>query len=313
MKSEKDLIRSKYENAYPNLFQNMTDSLDNESMAYGDYLNKNTKYKQGSKPELVSKMWDVDGLSIEYNKYINDINNCRDQIENSKHSVLACNNLQQADVAFNKIYSGYQNFLAKWKNETSISSNKWIAHFDKLLLGQQPVLPPVQNVIPQQIAPQNEDVKKKMKELEEKLQQDAFLINSLKDQNTSLKDQNTSLKDQLKMSQDTNIVLTNTINDKNIVIGEQKGTINDQKDTINDLREDKKDLKEKVTVQKVEIDHLKEDLSVQVEKVQEFTDKYHNISDKYVGLKNHFNELVVKHHVFDGTYEPPIELAGDND
>ena len=93
MKSEKDLIRSKYENAYPNLFQNMTDSLDNESMAYGDYLNKNTKYKQGSKPELVSKMWDVDGLSIEYNKYINDINNCRDQIENSKHSVLACNNL----------------------------------------------------------------------------------------------------------------------------------------------------------------------------------------------------------------------------
>ena len=58
-------------------------------------------------------MWDVDGLSIEYNKYINDINNCRDQIENSKHSVLACNNLQQADVAFNKIYSGYQNFLAK--------------------------------------------------------------------------------------------------------------------------------------------------------------------------------------------------------
>ena len=43
MKSEKDLIRSKYENSYPNLFQNMTDSLDNESMAYGDYLNKNTK------------------------------------------------------------------------------------------------------------------------------------------------------------------------------------------------------------------------------------------------------------------------------
>ena len=71
MKSEKDLIRSKYENAYPNLFQNMTDSLDNESMAYGDYLNKNTKYKQGSTPQLVSKMWDVDGLSIEYNKYVN--------------------------------------------------------------------------------------------------------------------------------------------------------------------------------------------------------------------------------------------------
>jgi len=285
MKSEKELIRSKYENACPNLFQNMTDSLDNESMAYGDYLNKDTKYKQGSTQQLVSKMWDVDGLSIEYNKYINDINNCRNQIENSKHSVLACNNLQQADVTFNKIYSGYQNFLAKWKNETSISSNKWIAHFDKLLLGQQPVLPPVQNVIPQQIAPQNEDVKKKMKELEEKLQQDALLINSL--------------KDQLKTSQETVI---------------------DQKIVIGDLREDKKDLKEELTKQKivvseqkVEIDHLKEDLSLQVEKVQEVTDKYQHVSDKYIGLKTHFNELVTKHHVFDGTYEPPIELVGDNE
>jgi hypothetical protein len=293
MKSEKELIRSKYENAYPNLFQNMTDSLDNESMAYGDYLNKNTKYKQGSKPELVSKMWDVDGLSMEYNKYINDINNCRDQIENSKHSVLACNNLQQADVTFNKIYSGYQNFLAKWKNETSISSNKWIAHFDKLLLGQQPVLPPVQNVIPQQIAPQNnEDLLKKIKEFEEVLKQTLL--------------ENTSLKNQLKMSQDTNVVLTNTI-------GEQK-------ETIKDLRDDKKDLKEELqkqkivsSEQKVEIDHLKEDLSLQVEKVQEVTDKYHHVSDKYIGLKNHFNELVVKHHVFDDAYEPPIELAGDND
>jgi hypothetical protein len=278
MKSEKDLIRSKYENAYPNLFQNMTDSLDNESMAYGDYLNKNTKYKQGSTPQLVSKMWDVDGLSIEYNKYINDINNCRDQIENSKYTVLACSNLQQADVAFNKIYSGYQNFLAKWKTETSISSNKWIGHFDKLLIGQQ-VIQPVQNVIPQQIVPQNnEDLLKKIKEFE---------------------DQNRFLKDQLKMSQDT-------INDKNIVIS-------DQKETINDLRDHKNILNEKVNIQKVEIDHLKENFSLQVEKVQEFTDKYHHVSDKYIGLKNHFNELVVKHHVFDGTYEPPIELAGDND
>lgn len=285
MKSEKDLIRSKYENAYPNLFQNMTDSLDNESMAYGDYLNKNTKYKQGSTPQLVSKMWDIDGLSVEYNKYINDINNCRDQIENSKYTVLACNNLQQADVAFNKIYSGYQNFLAKWKNETSISSNKWIGHFDKLLIGQQAVQL-VQNIIPQQIVPQNnEDLLKKIKEFEEVLKQALF-------ENTSLKDQNSSLKDQLKTSQDT---------------------VNDQKIVIGDLREDKKDLKEKVNVQKVEIDHLKEDLSVQIEKVQEFTDKYHNVSDKYVGLKTHFNELVIKHHVFDGTYEPPIELAGDND
>jgi len=278
MKSEKDLIKSKYENAYPNLFQNMTDSLDNESMAYGEYLNKNTKYKQGSTPQLVSKMWDVDGLSIEYNKYINDINNCRDQIENSKYTVLACSNLQQADVAFNKIYSGYQNFLAKWKNETSISSNKWIGHFDKLLIGQQ-VIQPVQNVIPQQIVPQNnEDLLKKIKEFE---------------------DQNRFLKDQLKMSQDT-------INDKNIVIS-------DQKETINDLRDHKNILNEKVNIQKVEIDHLKENLSLQVEKVQEITDKYHDITDKYIGLKTHFNELVVKHHVFDDTYEPPIELAGDND
>ena len=285
MKSEKDLIKTKYENAYPNLFQNMTDSLDNESMAYGDYLNKNTKYKQGSTPQLVSKMWNVDGLSIEYNKYINDINNCRDQIENSKYTVLACNNLQQADVAFNKIYSGYQNFLAKWKNETSISSNKWIGHFDKLLIGQQ-VVQPVQNIIPQQIVPQNnEDLLKKIKEFEEVLKQALF-------ENTSLKDQNTSLKDQLKTSQDT-------VNDQKIVI-------NDQKIVISDLREDKKDLKEKVTEQKVEIDHLKEDLTVQIEKVQEVT-------DKYVDLKTHFNELVVKHHVFDDTYESPIELAGDND
>ena len=292
MKSEKDLIRSKYENAYPNLFQNMTDSLDNESMAYGDYLNKNTKYKQGSTPQLVSKMWDVDGLSVEYNKYINDINNCRDQIENSKYTVLSCNNLQQADVAFNKIYSGYQNFLAKWKNETSISSNKWIGHFDKLLIGQQ-VVQPVQNIIPQQIVPQNnEDLLKKIKEFEEVLKQALFENASLKDQNIYLKDQNTSLKDQLKTSQDT---------------------VNDQKIVIGDLREDKKDLKEKVNVQKIDIDHLKEDLSVQIEKVQEFTDKYHNVSDKYVGLKTHFNELVIKHHVFDDTYEPPIELAGDND
>ena len=292
MKSEKDLIRSKYENAYPDLFQNMTDSLDNESMAYGDYLNKNTKYKQGSTPQLVSKMWDVDGLSIEYNKYINDINNCRDQIENSKYTVLSCSNLQQADVAFNKIYSGYQNFLAKWKNETSISSNKWIGHFDKLIIGQQ-VVQPVQNVIPQQIVPQNnEDLLKKIKEFEEVLKQTLFENASLKDQNIYLKDQNTSLKDQLKTSQDT---------------------VNDQKIVIGDLREDKKDLKEKVNVQKIDIDHLKEDLSVQIEKVQEFTDKYHNVSDKYVGLKTHFNELVIKHHVFDDTYEPPIELAGDND
>ena len=178
MKSEKDLIRSKYESAYPNLFQNMTDSLDNESMAYGDYLNKNTKYKQGSTPQLISKMWDVDGLSIEYNKYINDINSCRDQIDNSKYSVLASDTVKQADAVYNKIYLGYQNFLAKWKSETSISSNKWVGHFDKLLAGQQ-VVQPVQNIIPQQIVPQNEDIKKKMKELEEKLQQDSLLINSL--------------------------------------------------------------------------------------------------------------------------------------
>lgn len=278
MKGEKDLIRSKYESAYPNLFQNMTDSLDNESMAYGDYLNKNTKYKQGSTPQLISKMWDVDGLSIEYNKYINDINSCRDQIDNGKYSVLACDSLKQADAVYNKIYSGYQNFLAKWKSETSISSNKWIGHFDKLLVGQQ-VVQPVQNIIPQQIVPQNnEDLLKKIKEFEEVLKQALF-------ENTSLKDQNTSLKDQLKTSQDT---------------------VNDQKIVINDLREDKKDLKEKVTEQKVEIDHLKEDLYVQTEKVQEVT-------DKYVDLKTHFKELVVKHHVFDDTYESPIELAGDND
>ena len=285
MKSEKDLIRSKYESAYPNLFQNMTDSLDNESMAYGDYLNKNTKYKQGSTPQLISKMWDVDGLSIEYNKYINDINSCRDQIDNGKYSVLACDSLKQADAVYNKIYLGYQNFLAKWKSETSISSNKWIGHFDKLLVGQQ-VVQPIQNVIPQQIVPQNnEDLLKKIKEFEEVLKQALFENTSLKDQNSSLKDQNTSLKDQLKTSQDT---------------------VNDQKIVINDLREDKKDLKEKVTEQKVEIDHLKEDLYVQTEKVQEVT-------DKYVDLKTHFKELVVKHHVFDDTYESPIELAGDND
>ena len=278
MKGEKDLIRSKYESAYPNLFQNMTDSLDNESMAYGDYLNKNTKYKQGSTPQLISKMWDVDGLSIEYNKYINDINSCRDQIDNGKYSVLACDSLKQADAVYNKIYLGYQNFLAKWKSETSISSNKWIGHFDKLLVGQQ-VVQPVQNIIPQQIVPQNnEDLLKKIKEFEEVLKQALF-------ENTSLKDQNASLKDQLKISQDT---------------------VNDQKIVINDLREDKKDLKEKVTEQKVEIDHLKEDLYVQTEKVQEVT-------DKYVDLKTHFKELVVKHHVFDDTYESPIELAGDND
>ena len=292
MKSEKDLIRSKYENAYPNLFQNMTDSLDNESMAYGDYLNKNTKYKEGSTPQLVSKMWNVDGLSIEYDKFIKDINSYRDQIDNSKYSVLDCDSVKQADTVYNKIYSGYQNFLSKWKSETSISSNKWIGHFDKLLIGQQ-IVQPVQNVIPQQIVPQNnEDLLKKIKEFEEVLKQALF--------------ENTSLKDQLKMSQDTNVVLTNTI-------GEQK-------ETIKDLRDDKKDLKEELTKQKivvseqkVEIDHLKEDLSVQVEKVQEVTDKYHHVSDKYIGLKTHFNELVTKHHVFDGTYEPPIELVGDNE
>ena len=278
MKSEKDLIRSKYENAYPNLFQNITDSLDNESMAYGDNLNKNTKYKQGSTPQLISKMWDVDGLSIEYNKYINDINSCRDQIDNGKYSVLACDTLKQADAVYNKIYSGYQDFLAKWKSETSISSNKWIAHFDKLLVGQQ-VVQPVQNVIPQQIIPQNnEELLKKIKEFEEVLKQAQF--------------ENSSLKDQLKMSQDT---------------------VNDQKIVINDLREDKKDLKEKVTVQKVEIDHLKEDLSVQVEKVEEVTHKYQSVNEKYLDLKTHFSELVIKHHEFDDTYVSPIQLGGEND
>lgn len=278
MKSEKDLIRSKYENAYPNLFQNITDSLDNESMAYGDNLNKNTKYKQGSTPQLISKMWDVDGLSIEYNKYINDINSCRDQIDNGKYSVLACDTLKQADAVYNKIYSGYQDFLAKWKSETSISSNKWIAHFDKLLVGQQ-VVQPVQNVIPQQIIPQNnEELLKKIKEFEEVLKQAQF--------------ENSSLKDQLKMSQDT---------------------VNDQKIVINDLREDKKDLKEKVTVQKVEIDHLKEDLSVQVEKVEEVTNKYQSVNEKYLDLKTHFSELVIKHHEFDDTYVSPIQLGGEND
>ncbi len=278
MKSEKDLIRSKYETGYPNLFQNLTDSLDNESMAYGDYLNKNTKYKQGSNQQLVSKMWDVDGLSIEYNKFITNINSYRDQIDNSKYTVLSCDTIKQADITYNNIYSNYQNFLNKWKSETSISSNKWIAHFDKLILGQQVVLP-IQNIIPQQLIPQNnEDLLKKIKEIE-----DQNII--LKDQLNLQKFENASLKDQLKTSQDT---------------------VNEQKIVINDLREDKKDLKEKVTEQKVEIDHLKEDLSVQMEKVQEVT-------DKYVDLKTHFKELVVKHHVFDDTYESPIELAGDND
>jgi len=278
MKSEKDLIRSKYETGYPNLFQNLTDSLDNELMAYGDYLNKNTKYKQGSNQQLVSKMWDVDGLSIEYNKFITNINSYRDQIDNSKYTLLSCDTIKQADITYNNIYSNYQNFLNKWKSETSISSNKWIAHFDKLILGQQVVLP-IQNIIPQQLIPQNnEDLLKKIKEIED---QNIILkdqLNLQKFENTSLKDQNTQLKE----------------------------TINDQKIVINDLREDKKDLKEKVTEQKVEIDHLKEDLSVQIEKVQEVT-------DKYVDLKTHFKELVVKHHVFDDTYESPIELAGDND
>lgn len=279
MKSEKDLIRSKYENAYPNLFQNMTDSLDNESMAYGDYLNKNTKYKQGANPQLISKMWDVDGLSIEYDKFINDINSFRDQIENSKYSVLACDTIREADIIFNKIYSGYQSFLSKWKSETSISTNKWIAHFDKLILGEQPVLSPVQNIIPQPIKPlNNEDLLKKIKEFEELFKKYQL--------------ENTSLKDQLKTSQET---------------------VSEQKITINDLREDKKDLKEELytqktvnSEQKVEIHDLKINLSVQTEKVQQITDKYEF-------LKTHFNELVIKHHVFDDTYEAPVELAGDND
>jgi len=299
MKSEKDLIRSKYETGYPNLFQNLTDSLDNESMAYGDYLNKNTKYKQGSNQQLVSKMWDVDGLSIEYNKFITNINSYRDQIDNSKYTLLSCDTIKQADITYNNIYSNYQNFLNKWKSETSISSNKWIAHFDKLILGQQVVLP-IQNIIPQQLIPQNnEDLLKKIKEIEDQKIILKDQLNLQKFENTSLKDQNTQLKDQ-------NTQLKETINDQKIVIGEQK-------ETIIDLREDKKDLKEKVTEQKVEIDHLKEDLHVQVEKVQEVTEKHHIVNDKYIGLKTHFNELVVKHHVFDDTYEVPVELAGDNE
>ena len=152
-------------------------------------------------------------------------------------------------------------------------------------IGQQ-VVQPVKNIIPQQIVLQNnEDLLKKIKEFEEVLKQAQF--------------ENTSLKDQLKTTLET---------------------VNDQKIIINDLREDKKDLKEElnkqktiVSEQKVEIDHLKQDLHFQIDKVQEVTEKYQVVNDKYTVIKTHFCELVEKHHVFDNTYEAPIELVGDND
>jgi len=305
-KAEKNLVSKKYDSGYPTVFDNMNKALDEAFISYAHRFDKVTSDRQSGNEKIIKKVWD-DGMRIDHTKYKNDNRSYRDMLNIHKMKFTACNTLAEADLEFCKIEDQYNKFFSDWKIKTAESANRWIAHFDKLVIeANNQVANLAQNVPNQNPVPQDSD---------DLLQQ----LNAIKAENDILKAQSAQ-KDQVLAQQDNVInalsqgieivqgAIAQTkqlIQEKDIKIRDQKVTIDDQKATINDLKEDKTMLKEKIVEQKVTIDNLTVIQSEQAEKLDK-------ISEKYIDLKTLFTDLVNLHKEDHSDYVPVVDLAGLN-
>ena len=296
-KAEKNLVSKKFNHGH--VFSAMTNALDEASFAYGNKFNETIRSKPGFTKELLTRVWG-DGMNVDHTKYLNDIHSYRDMINIHKMKVTACNTLAEADLEFSKIEDQYNKFFSDWKIKTAESSNRWIAHFDKLVIeANNPVANVAQNVLNQNSVPQgNNDLLQKLNDLQQILaQKDQIIV-----QKEAI---NHTLIQALQMAQGAIVQTQQIIEEKDVKIADQKVTIDDQKVTINDLKEDKIMLKEKIVEQKVTIDNLTVIQSEQAEKLDK-------VSEKYINLKTLFTDLVNLHQEDHSDYIPVVDLAGLN-
>jgi hypothetical protein len=283
--AEKHLVSKKYDSGYPGVFGAMTNALDDASIAYGNRFNETIRSKQSFTQELLTKVWD-DGMHVDHTRYLNDIRSYCDMMNIHKMKVTACTTLAEADLEFSKTEDQYNKFFSDWKIKTAESSNRWSAHFDKLVIeANNPVAEVAQNVPNQNPVPQGgDDLLQQLNALQQQLAQKDGIINSL--------------AQGMQIAQGAIVQAQQIIQEKDIKIA-------DQKVTIDDLREDKIELREKVNEQKIKIDTLTDTNLEQVEKI-------HQVSNKYLDLKAHFVDLVTLHQEADPDYFPVVDLAGLN-
>ena len=289
-KAEKMLVSKKYDSGYPTVFDNMNKALDEAFISYAHRFDKVTSDRQGGTEKIIKKVWD-DGMRIDHTKYKNDNRSYRDMLNIHKVKVTACNTLAEADLEFSKIEDQYNKFFSDWKIKTAESVQRWIAHFDKLVIEENnPVANVAQNLPNQNSVLQgNDDLLQQLNNLQQKLDQ--------KDQVLAQKEAiNHTLIQALQMAQGAIVQTQQIIEEKDVKIA-------DQKVTIDDLKEDKIMLKEKIVEQKVTIDNL---TLIKLEQAE----KLDKVSEEYIDLKTNFIDLVTLHQEINPNYVPVVDLTG---
>jgi hypothetical protein len=170
-KAEKMLVSKKYD-SYPTVFDNMNKALDEAFISYAHRFDKVTSDRQGGTEKIIKKVWD-DGMRIDHTKYKNDNRSYPDMLNIHKMKVTACNTLAEADLEFSKIEDQYNKFFSDWKIKTAESVQRWIAHFDKLVIEENnPVANVAQNLPNQNSVLQgNDDLLQQLNNLQQKLDQ----------------------------------------------------------------------------------------------------------------------------------------------
>ena len=228
-KAEKALVSKKYDSGYSGVFGTMTNALDNASIAYGKNFNDSIKSKQGYTQELLTRVWE-DGMSADHTKYLNDIRSYRDMVNIHKMKVNACNTLAEADLAFSKAEDEYNAFFSNWKIRTTESAQRWVAHFDKLVVEANNPLGAVQNVAHQDPVPQgNNDL----------LQQ----LNAIKAENDLMKQTIADQRETITDLRQDKIELREKVDEQKIKIDSLTGTNLDQLEKIHQISDKYLDLK----------------------------------------------------------------------
>lgn len=281
--TEKNLVSKKYDSGYPGVFGAMTNALDDASIAYGNRFNEVIRSKQGYTQELLTKVWD-DGMHVDHTRYLNDIRSYRDMMNIHKMKVTACNTLAEADLEFSKTEDQYNKFFSEWKIKTAESAQRWIAHFDKLVIEENnPVVEAAQNIPNQNPIPQGgNDLLQQLNALQQQLAQ--------RDEVLAQKDGIiNSLTQGMQIAYGAVAQAQQIIQAKNGVIAEKDGVIENKNIA----------LAEKNT-------HIESLTDANLA----LTDRVENVTNKYDTLKTHFEDLVDLHQEDHPDYVPAIDLAG---
>ena len=281
--AEKNLVSKKYDSGYPGVFGAMTNALDDASIAYGNRFNEVIRSKQGYTQELLKKVWD-DGMHVDHTRYLNDIHSYSDMMNIHKMKVTACNTLAEADLEFSKTEDQYNKFFSEWKIKTAESAQRWIAHFDKLVIEENnPVVEAAQNIPNQNPIPQGgNDLLQQLNALQQQLAQ--------RDEVLAQKDGViNSLTQGMQIAYGAVAQAQQIIQAKDGVIAEKDGVIENKNIA----------LAEKNT-------HIESLTDANLA----LTDRVENVTNKYDTLKTHFEDLVDLHQEDHPDYVPAIDLAG---